>query len=102
MSNYDAFPEQAVFQGYEGLRKFLNLLHEDIGVTNNEAVEVIDLGEGRVFVKGRMTIRGTASGLEMTGPLFGQVIQFREGLISRVDNYSDVSEARRAAGLTGA
>jgi ketosteroid isomerase-like protein len=99
MSHYEAFPEQAIFRGYEGLRKFLSLLHEDIGVVDNRALEVIDLGDDRVFVMGSMTIRGATSGVVLDGPPFGQVIEFRDGLICRVDNYSDAAEARRAAGL---
>jgi hypothetical protein len=65
----------------------------------NEPREVIELGDGRIFIAGQMTIRGTASGAEVTGPPFGQIGELRDGLIARIDNYSDLAEARRAAGL---
>ena len=68
----------------------------------NEPVEIIDAGEDRVFVKGELTIRGKLSGVELDAPPFAQIIEFRDDLISLVDNYSDVAEARRAAGLAEA
>jgi ketosteroid isomerase-like protein len=100
MSNYEGFPEEPVLHGYEGLKHFLSLLHEGIGVTKNEPVEMIELDRDRVFVEGRTTIRGDTSGAEVSSPPFGQVIEFRDGLIARVDNYSDPAVARSAAGLS--
>jgi ketosteroid isomerase-like protein len=99
MTHWEGFPEQPIYRGEEGLREVLKLLHEDIGVLENRPIEIIDLGDQRAFVKGGMRIRGTGSGIELEVPPFGQLIEFRDGLIFRVDNYSDLAKARRAAGL---
>jgi hypothetical protein len=102
MTRWEGFPEQPIYQGWEGLEAVLNLLHGDIGLVVNEPAEVIPIGEDRVFVEGRTKVRGTSSGIEVSLPPFGQIVDLREGLIARVDNYSDVAEARRAAGLSAA
>jgi hypothetical protein len=38
-------------------------------------------------------------GAEVEMPPLAQIIDFRDGKVLRVDNYSDVEEGRRAAGL---
>lgn len=46
-----------------------------------------------------MRIRGRASGAEIDAPAYGQIIEFQDDLIARVESYSDVDAARQAAGL---
>jgi hypothetical protein len=75
------------------------MLRDVFGEFNTRPIEIIDLSHDRVLVKGQMTVRGAASGVEIDVPPFAQIIEFRDGLISRVDNYSDFETARRAAGL---
>ena len=82
------------------MEEILHLFHQDIGIVAVELVECIDLGDDRIFAEGQMTIRGTASGAEVSPPPFGQIIELRDGLIARVDNYSDVDEGRRATGIS--
>ena len=102
MSQWEGFPEQSVYRGRDGLEQVMELLHGDVGVLVNEPVQVVAVGKGRVFVEGRMVVRGASSGIEVDPPPFGQIIEFREELISRVDNYSDLADARGAAGLPSA
>jgi hypothetical protein len=83
----------------EGVERVARIFIEFIGLVKNKPTEIVDLDEERVFVAGRTTVRGASSGAQVDVPPFGQIIEFRDGLISRVDNYSDVDEARRAAGL---
>jgi ketosteroid isomerase-like protein len=65
-----------------------------------QPVEIVEVGEERVLVMGRMTVRGKASGAEVQVPPFAQIIEFRDNRIARVDAYSDAEAGRRAAGLT--
>ncbi len=60
--------------------------------------EFRDLGD-RVLTLGHMGGRGAGSGLQIDTPL-GQVIDFRDGKISRVRNYLDHGKALRTAGLS--
>jgi hypothetical protein len=85
----------------EGVKQVFGLF-DYIGIVENRPIEVVELEGNRVFVEGRITIRGTSSGAQVDPPPFGQIIEFRDQLISRVDNYSDLDEARRAAGVSEA
>ena len=102
MTHWEGFLEQPIYRGHEGLKRVFDLLHTDIGLVLNEPVEVVRLGDDRVFVEGRTRVRGASSGIEVGVRPFGQIGELRDGLIRRVDNYSDVAEARRAAGLPAA
>jgi hypothetical protein len=84
----------------DGIERVLEIF-DLVGLVENVPLEIIEVGAGRMFVRGRIKVRGTASGVEMDAPPFGQIIEFRDDLILLVDNYSDVAEAQRAAGLLG-
>jgi hypothetical protein len=58
----------------------------------------VEAGENRALVKAKGTLRGKASA-QVDVPPYAEVIEFRDDLIARVDNYSDVEAARRAAGV---
>jgi hypothetical protein len=62
-------------------------------------VEIVEAGENCVFVKAKGTFRGKASGAEVDVPPYAQIIEFRDDLIARVENYSDIDAALRAAGV---
>ena len=99
LTHWEDFLEETVYEGRAGIRRVLEMLQGDVGIIRNDVVEIVELGDGRVFVAGETTVRGASTGIEVDMPAFGQIIEFRDGQISRVDNYSDVAAARAAAGL---
>jgi ketosteroid isomerase-like protein len=96
MSNYPGWPEQAIYEGIEGLRRFLG----DWGRVFDweyEVESIHDAGEYVVFVA-RMKARGKETGLEFTWPA-GHLWTLRDGKITRLAIYSDAAETLRDAGL---
>jgi ketosteroid isomerase-like protein len=99
MSSWKDFPDADVYRGLAGIGEVLRILREVFGELNVRPAEIIEVSDGRFFVEGGMTIRGKTSGVEIDVPPFGQIIDFRDDLIALVENYTDVEEARGAAGL---
>jgi ketosteroid isomerase-like protein len=85
------------FKGHEGLRRFFNEWAENLG-GRIEAESILE-GDGRVVSILRVIAAGSASGAPVTIRI-GQVISFRDGLISSVDGYYEASEALAAVGLS--
>ena len=98
-THWEGFPEAAVYRGRTGTEEVFRMLRDVFGEFNVQPIEIIEVGADRVLITGRLTIRGKASGVELDAPPFAQVAEFRDGLIARVENYSDVEAARRAVGL---
>lgn len=98
-SHWENFPDSPVYRGRDGTEKLLRMLRDVFGEFNVQPIEIVELGPDRVLIEGRIAIRGRASGAEVEAPPFAQIAEFRDNLIARVDNYSDVEAARRAAGL---
>jgi hypothetical protein len=80
-----------------GLRRFFNEWVENLG--GRIEAECILEGDGRVVSILRVIAAGSASGAPVTIRI-GQVISFRDGLISSVDGYYEASEALAAVGLS--
>lgn len=96
MSNYPGWPDQAIYEGIDGLRRFLG----DWGRVFDweyEVESIHDAGEYVVFVV-RMKARGKATGLEFTWPA-GHQWTLRDGKITRLAIYMDAADALRDAGL---
>ncbi len=72
------------------------MLRDAFGEIDHRPVEIVEAGEDRMFVKATGTFRGKASGAKVDVPPYAQIIEFRDDLIARVENYSDVDTARRA------
>ena len=91
--------EGNVYRGKEAyeqwLREELPEVWEDF---RGEDLEFSELPDGRVLLLGFIHSRGRASGAEVQVP-FGQVAQFRDGLVVRLDAFPDHASAREAAGL---
>ncbi len=80
-------PSRASATGAGRLSKYFGESAEIWGEFHTVIEEFRDLGD-RVLTLGRMGGRGAGSGLQIDTPL-GQVIDFRDGKISRVRNYLD-------------
>jgi ketosteroid isomerase-like protein len=98
MSKYEGWPEQQRYEGVEGAQRFLDDwtgAWDDWGL---EIREIYDAGNDVVVavVHQRGRARATGMALDM---LFAQTWTIRDGRLTRMDMYSDPSEALRAAGL---
>jgi ketosteroid isomerase-like protein len=99
-THWEEFPDAPIYRGLAGVEEVLRMLRDVFGEFDIHPVEIVEVGENRMFVKARITIRGKASGIEVDAPPYAQIVEFRDGLTALVQNYSDVDAARRAAGLT--
>jgi ketosteroid isomerase-like protein len=60
--------------------------------------DLVDAGEGRVFVSAERQLTAKLSGLEWSYPVFCLLV-VRDGLITHFDEYLDRTQALAAAGL---
>jgi ketosteroid isomerase-like protein len=86
----------AEFKGHVGIRRWFNEWVANVDV-RAEIEEIHDLGD-QIVVIARAAGTGETSGAPTT-LRGGQIYTFRNGLISRVENYYEASEALQAAGL---
>jgi ketosteroid isomerase-like protein len=63
-----------------------------------ELLDAIDLGNDRVFAVFGPTFGGRSSGIHVNAAVFA-VVTLREGLITRLDEFTDRREALETAGL---
>jgi uncharacterized protein len=88
----------AVYQGHEGVRAFLQDMWETLADTKFRFPEILDAGD-QVVGLGRFSARGEMSGIE-TGTPFAYVVEYRHGKARRVRAFLDHDEALEAAGLS--
>jgi ketosteroid isomerase-like protein len=89
--------EDTVYRGREGVRKFWDDLHADW----DELVFPIDelrASGDTIAVISRFTGRGKVSGVKLDVAI-GQVWELEDGLIVRMQAYTDPDDALRAAGF---
>ncbi len=101
MSHYHGWPEKPVYRGRGGLTEFFDAWFAPWEDFRIEIKEMINLPGDRGYAIGCGHVRGRLSGAYVELPPLAQIIDFRGGRVLRVDNYSDVGEARRAVGLFG-
>jgi ketosteroid isomerase-like protein len=100
MSNFHGWPEQQVYPGRDGARKFLSEW-TDAWEEWEFVVDALHDKDDKVVALMRQRGRSKTSGMpvEMS---FAQVWTVREdGMQTRMDMYSDPAEALEAAGLSG-
>ena len=90
--------EAGAFHGFEGFRAALRDVHEALGETRIECLEIRDLGD-RVVPIGRFHVRGRESGAATESP-WGAVVEFKGSRGIRIRSYFNVEEALEAAGLS--
>jgi ketosteroid isomerase-like protein len=98
---WDGWPDRPVYEGHAGMAEIFGSLRGVFETLDVAPAEIVEATEGRRFVLGTISARGHSSGATVGMPPFGQLVSFRDGLIARVDNYTDVARARRLAGLMG-
>jgi ketosteroid isomerase-like protein len=100
MSSFSGWIEQRVYAGTDGMAAFLA---EWTSVWDDWRLDVQALHDGGDMVVAIIRQHGNSklTGMPLDMP-FAQVWTFRDGLRSRMEMYSDVSEAMRAAGLAPA
>jgi ketosteroid isomerase-like protein len=97
MSHFSGWPEEQTYDGAEGTRAFLGAWVEPWDDWSIEVESLQEAGD-RVLATLRQSgvSKSTGVRLEMA---FAQVWTLRDGLETRMEMYSDPTEARRALGL---
>ena len=90
-------PESA-YHGHEGMRRLWDTYRTELDGFEVEAEEIRDVGDDRVVFLGRISWRGTASGIESESP-FGMVITLRDGKMFRSVDYLSHDEPLKAVRL---
>ena len=88
------------FVGHEGVRKFFADNATNFEVFQARYNDVRDLGEERVLAIGTIHIRGRGAGVETDIPVAG-IANYREGKLSRWEDFREPRAALKAAGLAG-
>jgi ketosteroid isomerase-like protein len=100
LTHYAGWPERQVYRGREGMSEFFDTWFDPWESFYLAIKQIKNLPGSRVLVVGYGRGRGRLSGADIELPPLAQIIEFRDGKILRVDNYSDVDEGRVAAGLS--
>jgi ketosteroid isomerase-like protein len=93
------FPDmEEVYEGHEGLRRFLKTFNEAWEENSLEVARVIDERPGQIFAEIRFRAKAR-DGLEFEAP-FHQIYRYDEdNLMTEFHGFVDEAEARREAGL---
>ncbi|HYH60639.1 MAG TPA: nuclear transport factor 2 family protein [Solirubrobacterales bacterium] len=85
--------ETGTRKGLTGMKLVFTSIIEGAGSDGSiEITQLIGRGE-YVFHRGLITVRGSASGIEVPGRSFGLVTTFRDGLVFRMEWFWDEGEA---------
>jgi ketosteroid isomerase-like protein len=88
-------------RGPAEIREFWRGLDETFDDVRLDPQETVDAGD-RVAMRLRYYTRGKGSGVEIEGELYHQVATFRDGVIVRIEYFTDWAQALEAAGLPDA
>jgi ketosteroid isomerase-like protein len=86
------------YRGHEGVRRWMADIDEQFDEWRWQADRFQALDENRVLVVGSTHLRGRASGVEFDQPM-AWLSDFRHGKLLRLETFTDLDQARRAAGL---
>jgi ketosteroid isomerase-like protein len=97
MSKYEDWPEQQRYEGIDGAQTFLD---DWTGAWDDWELEVEEIYDARdkVVVVLHQSGRATTTGMALD-MVFAQTWTVRDGRLTRIDVYSDPSEALKAVGL---
>ena len=97
-TNYEGWPEDEVYRGHDGLRRFFEEWRASWDRYETGVEEYIDAGGDRVLVL--CWQRGFGSDSQVPVQMeYAQLCAVQDGLVRRMDVYSDRSEALEAVGL---
>jgi ketosteroid isomerase-like protein len=97
MSKFEGWPEQQRYEGVEGAQRFLDDWTSAWDDWEIEIQETYDAGE-KVVVVAHQGGRARTTGMAVD-MVFAQTWTIRDGRLTRMDMYSDPSEALKAVGL---
>jgi ketosteroid isomerase-like protein len=83
-------------RGPEEVKRFWRGLDETFDELRLDPQETVDAGD-RVAIRLRYQARGKGSGLEMESELYHQVATFRDGMMVRIEYFTDWPSALEAA-----
>jgi ketosteroid isomerase-like protein len=92
------FADRGVYRGRAGLKRYWAEIREDMEELSLSISDLRATGD-RVFIAAMASGRGRRSKARIEGPLW-LADTFRDGLIVRVETYTDPDEALEAAGLS--
>jgi|SRR5688572_13171005 len=81
-----------VFHGHEGIRRFMQAVHEIFDEIHIPAEDVTDLGGGLVLLAGKARFKGHASGLDVEASA-ANLWTVRDGKIARFRFYQSKEDA---------
>jgi hypothetical protein len=84
------------YRGADGYRRWQGEIVDQFEVWRIDPIEIRVLGEDRLVAIGSVHVRGRGSGIELDQPA-AAVVDFRDGLVSRVSIHLDEAEALAAA-----
>ena len=90
-------PDATTYHGHEGVKRFWGTWADAISGMELDVEECRLVGEGRVLAIVRALGRGAGSGAPVESPRFGQIADFRDGRIVRVQLFGSVAPALQAA-----
>ena len=93
--------QQPLTAGSRSSRRDRVELGDAIWEVRIEVMEIVDVGDDKVFVLGCTDARGGVSGVSLKQPI-AYVYEFEDGMARRVRSYIDPDRARAAVGLPSA
>jgi ketosteroid isomerase-like protein len=96
MSKYEGWPEQQRYEGVDGAQRFIDDWTGAWDDWRLEIQEIYDAGD-KVVVVVHQRGRGRATGMAVD-MVFAQTWTIRDGRLTRMDMYSDPSDALKAVG----
>jgi ketosteroid isomerase-like protein len=85
-------------RGPDEIKRFWEGLDDTFEELRLDPLECVDAGD-RVATRLRYHARGKGSGVEIDGDLYHQVATFRDGLMVRIEYFTDWPSALEAAGV---
>lgn len=93
------WPDDPIYHGREGLGKLARQWMDNF---DDFGFEVVDVRESSSAVVALLDMTGIVKGADVQmGTHIGAVMEFREGLVSRIRYFSDWTEALAAGGADG-
>lgn len=97
-TDFEAIGLGGTFHGHDGIVRFLESWGEPWEGWELLPAAVLDMGDDRLIALAHVRLPGTTSGVELESE-FAQLVTFRDGLITRDQEFRSWDKGLRAAGL---